>query len=253
MVNDYIKFIINSSNEHGVHSPFVYKLVTECFYKKSPSTIQAKIRSYKEKLKANKNFINVTDLGSGSRVFKSNRRKISAIAKNASISTKHALLLNRIVAYLKCEEILELGTSLGTGTFSLVINNPKAKITSIEGCPETLKIAQNALKEYQSQLNLIQGDFKKVLPDVLKTKYDLIYFDGNHQKEATLTYFKKCLQAKHNDTVFIFDDIYWSQGMKEAWQEIKEHPEVKVTVDIFQWGLVFFRREQVKEHFKIRY
>jgi hypothetical protein len=40
--------------------------------------------------------------------------------------------------------------------------------------------------------------------------------------------------------------------MEEAWNIIKEHSLVTVTIDVFQWGIVFFRREQPKEHFIIR-
>ena len=40
--------------------------------------------------------------------------------------------------------------------------------------------------------------------------------------------------------------------MEEAWEQIKEHPKVRVTIDTFQWGFVFFREEQAKEHFTIR-
>jgi hypothetical protein len=40
--------------------------------------------------------------------------------------------------------------------------------------------------------------------------------------------------------------------METAWEMIKKHPKVTVTIDTFQWGLVFFRREQHKEHFIIR-
>ena len=39
--------------------------------------------------------------------------------------------------------------------------------------------------------------------------------------------------------------------MQEAWEEIKKHPQVSVTVDLFFWGLVFFRKEQEKENFII--
>jgi hypothetical protein len=46
--------------------------------------------------------------------------------------------------------------------------------------------------------------------------------------------------------------IYRSKGMKEAWAEIKAHPQVTVTVDLFWIGLVFFRKGQEKEGFKIR-
>ncbi|QED37791.1 class I SAM-dependent methyltransferase [Antarcticibacterium arcticum] len=81
---------------------------------------------------------------------------------------------------------------------------------------------------------------------------DLIYFDGNHQKETTLKYFEMLLPLAHNESVFIFDDIHWSKGMEEAWEEIKSHQRVRVTIDSFFWGIVFFRQEQEKEHFIIR-
>jgi len=82
--------------------------------------------------------------------------------------------------------------------------------------------------------------------------YSLIYFDGNHSKQATLDYFELLLPTITNDSVWIFDDIHWSTGMEEAWEIIKSHPKVKVTIDTFQWGIVFFRSEQEKEHFTIR-
>jgi predicted O-methyltransferase YrrM len=79
-----------------------------------------------------------------------------------------------------------------------------------------------------------------------------VFVDGNHQKEATLRYFKLCLPKVHENSLLIFDDIYWSRGMKEAWNEIKAHPEVTVTVDLFWIGLVYFRKGQVKEDFVIK-
>ena len=80
----------------------------------------------------------------------------------------------------------------------------------------------------------------------------LIYFDGNHRKQPTLDYFEALLPTITNDTVWIFDDIHWSKEMEEAWKIIQKHPKVTVTIDTFQWGFVFFRREQPKEHFIIR-
>jgi hypothetical protein len=41
--------------------------------------------------------------------------------------------------------------------------------------------------------------------------------------------------------------------MEEAWEEIKSHPKVTVTIDLFFLGLVFFRKEQVKENFCLRF
>jgi len=256
MILNYCKFLIKATNQHGVHSPFVYQLVTQCIYKESAPKIKDKFKLVQQNLIQNTTVINVTDFGSGSRVFKSNVRRVGRIAKNAGIRKKYALLLNRLVSYLKIHHALEIGTSLGLGTSALAIHNKFVKIETLEGCPETLNIANTLFKDVglKNQICTHQGDFKNILKKVIDKKtYDLIYFDGNHKKEPTLAYFEQCLKSKHNDTVFIFDDIYWSDEMKQAWELIKEHPEVTVTIDLFQWGMVFFRKEQKKEHFKIRF
>ena len=81
---------------------------------------------------------------------------------------------------------------------------------------------------------------------------DYIFIDGNHQEKPTLAYFEKCLPFAHNNSLFIFDDIHWSEGMENAWQQIQQHDAVHVTVDLFYLGLVFLKKEQSKEHFRIR-
>ena len=251
----YVWFLMHSTSKHGVHSPFVFNLVTQCFNKKTSKKKMSIWLNYYTDLKNNKTLIKVTDYGAGSRVFKGNTRIVSAILKNVAISRKHAALLIRLVAYLKSKNILEFGTSLGVGTLSLALGNDKATITTLEGCSETLQIAKNHLKKQTSNtINFKEGEFSSNLSEILHVnKYDLIYFDGNHQKEPTIQYFEQCLHAVHNETVFIFDDIYWSKEMTEAWNYIKNHPKVTLTVDVFDLGFVFFRKEQYqKEHFKIR-
>jgi predicted O-methyltransferase YrrM len=82
---------------------------------------------------------------------------------------------------------------------------------------------------------------------------DLIFFDGNHKKEPTLAYFGQCLQHIHPDTVLIIDDIHWSQGMTDAWNTIRCHSRVKVSIDLYHMGIVFFKEELSKEDFTLRF
>ncbi|MCB4799681.1 O-methyltransferase [Neotamlana laminarinivorans] len=249
-IKQYIKFLFRSTNQHGVHSPFVYNLVTQCFYNKTKYTDYKTILNYRKALLKNSNILNVTDFGAGSHTFKTSERKISEMAKYAGSTLKRAKLLYRICKYFKPDNILEIGTSLGISTHAMSLGNSKAKITSLEGCPNISQFTSNLLNN--NNVNIVTGNFSETLKTQDNKPFDLVFFDGNHQKEATLNYFKTLLETAHNNSIFIFDDIYWSKDMAKAWEIIKQHPKVTVTIDTFFWGFVFFRKEQVKQHFTIR-
>jgi predicted O-methyltransferase YrrM len=252
-IKAYFKFLLKSTNQHGVHSPFVYNLVTKCFYNNGSHKEYAQLKVFRKALVNNSNIINIKDFGSGSRMFKSNQRTISQMAKRSGITSKRAKFLFRLTKYFNANNILELGTLLGLGTSALSLGNNKAQIISIEGCPETASVAQNQFSTFKlNNIDLRVGTFENILPKIDISNNDLIFFDGNHTKEATLNYFEMLLPTATNNSVFIFDDIHWSKGMTEAWETIIKHPKVTVSIDTFFWGIIFFRKEQVKEHFVIR-
>ena len=254
LVTSYFKFLWNSKNEHGVHSPFVFSLVTKCIYDQKNYPAYSILKKYRNSLLQNDNTIEVTDFGAGSRVFKSNTRSIAKIAKTAGIRPKRAALLYRIVNYFQPESILEIGTSLGLATAALSLGNENATITTLEGCPNTLAVAKKQFENFGlNNIKPVAAEFSNFFETQIENcHWNLIYFDGNHSKKATLDYFELLLPTISNETVWIFDDIHWSEEMEDAWEVIKNHPSVTVTIDTFQWGLVFFRNEQPKEHFVIR-
>jgi predicted O-methyltransferase YrrM len=252
-IKQYLKFLKASTNQHGVHSPFVYDLVTKCFYDKSKYKEYSILKQYRQSLYQNSNSITISDFGSGSKIFKSNKRVISKMAKTSGITSKRAKLLFRMARYFNSKNILELGTSLGLATSALSLGHKQASITTIEGCPETAKIAQEQFRTLQlNNIQVMVSTFEKAIPELTSNPYDLAYIDGNHTKEATINYFELLLPTATNNSVFIFDDIHWSKGMTEAWDIIKNHPAVTVSIDTFFWGIIFFRKEQAKEHFVIR-
>jgi predicted O-methyltransferase YrrM len=253
-VRTYLFFLWKSTNQHGVHSPFIYDFVTKCLYAKSKPGVFSVFLQNKKQLLANRQKVEVQDFGAGSKIFKSSTRQISDIVKVAGISNKRGKLLLKIVSYFQFNTILEIGTSVGIATVALSLGNKKSNIVTLEGCKNTADVARNQFQKLNLQnIELIVDSFESSLEKVTKgNTYDLIYFDGNHTKEATLKYFNICLETIHNESVFIFDDIFWNQEMSECWEEIKKHPLVTVTINTYTWGIVFFRAEQAKEHFTIR-
>ena len=249
----YIKFLLKATNQHGVHSPFVYNLVTTCFYDKTHYKEYTNLKSYRRFLLSNSQQLSITDFGAGSKVFKSNTRLVKDIAKTSGTSLKRAKLLYRLVQYFKPKQVLELGTSLGIATQAMALGNPEATIVSIEGCPEVSSFtSKNLNQQALKHISIKTGRFDDVLPKLDTSTWDLVFFDGHHNKTATLAYFEQLLPKTHNNTLFILDDIHWSKDMNNAWKAIKTHPKVTVSIDTFFWGLVLFRKEQVKEHFIIR-
>jgi hypothetical protein len=54
-------------------------------------------------------------------------------------------------------------------------------------------------------------------------------------------------------TAIIFDDIYWSQGMKRAWRTICEDQRVQLSLDFYWFGVIFLNGRMQKEHFTLRW
>lgn len=256
LLSNYLNYLIKSDNEHGIHSPFIYEFYNDVIVDKTPFYVYYDIESIRAKLLLANLEINIEDHGAGSKVNSSTTRKIKDVAKHTLKSPKYGQLLFRIVNRLKPKTILELGTSLGLSTLYLAASNKNIKVTTVEGCPNTAKVAQvNFDKIGFKNIELVNDTFDHFLPHFLaqQKNLDFVFFDGNHQQEATLNYFNLCVEKVHNETVFVFDDIHWSEGMTAAWEQIKKHPKVTSTIDLFFVGIVFFKTNLSKENFVLKF
>ena len=255
----YLNYWLTSSNGkgHGVHSPFVFEFVTQVLNDNREFDCFHTIEALRASLKNDDTEINVPDFGAGSRKNLDNKRKISAIANSSLKPKKYSQLLFRIIHQYKPNNILELGTSLGITTSYLSFANPASSIITMEGAPEVANVARNNFKQLNlSNIKVIEGNFDENLTSVISklSTVDFVFIDGNHRRQPTINYFNKLVNISTQSTILIFDDIHWSKDMEAAWDEIKQHPSVTLTIDLFFIGLVFFRKEQkVKEHFSIRY
>lgn len=256
LLKSYIKHRLTAKTRHGVHSPFVYHLIDEVIYDFKPRSDYHEIELLRQHLLKDERYITITDLGAGSHVNNNKQKQIKQLAKNALKTPRLAQLIYRLVNEFQPANSIELGTCLGLTTSYISKAVPEGKIISIEGCPETAAIARENLKSLHiANASVVTGNFDTVFPAVIADLpvLDFVFIDGNHRKGATLDYFAACLPKMHEGSMLIFDDIYWSKGMEEAWEEIKAHPQVTVTVDLFWIGLVFFRKGQVKEDFKVKF
>ena len=248
----YLNYLINAKNAHHIHSPFVFELYKNVFHDKTPFYGFELIESLRARHLLNKQKIFIEDYGTGR---KNRHQSICDIVKKSVKPKKYSQLLFRLANSFSSENILELGTSLGITSLYLSYPNKKSRVITLEGSPEIASLAQqnfNLLK--RDNIELICGEFSQTLPQSLQkfTHLDMVYFDGNHRKNATLSYFQQCLNHINERSIFIFDDIHWNLEMENAWHEIKENKAVTLSIDLFQFGIVFFRNGIIKQHFTLR-
>ncbi len=253
---------------HGIHSPFVFDFITGVLNDKSSYEEYGEVEKIRRRLRLEEREILYSDYGAGSRrnntetieagsgKNKPGAVKIKDIAKYSAVNKKFGQLLFRIVKYFGPDTILELGTSLGLSTIYMASACRDARVISIEADKNLAEIArQNFYDAGLNNVEVINDRFENVLTSLIKKLNNKIFIiiDGNHEKKPTLQYINQLLVKSGNNMIMVFDDIHWSEGMSEAWQEIKSNPTVKITLDLFFMGIVFFNRGVQKQNFVIRY
>ncbi len=255
----WLHYFIRASNGkgHGIHSPFVYEFVREVLNDQRDYCAYAKIEEVKKQLLLDKQFLTLNDFGAGSAISNSSQISISEIAKRALSGQKFGRLLFRLANYYRSKVIIEMGSSLGISTAYLASADSRSSVITMEGSPAVAAVAKRTFEQLGlKNIKLETGNFGDVLRDVIAAspQAELVFIDGNHRKKYVLEYFDLFLNKISAASLIIIHDIHWSREMEEAWIIIQKHPRVRMSIDIFSAGLVFFRDEfQVTQHFMIRF
>jgi len=254
----YIKHSRKVQSKYRIHSPFVFHFYDKIL-KNGENHIEYRIvNRLRKELVILSRFIKRKDMGARSRDYLSDQRfvRVRDVVRRSSVSVRKGEFLFRLTQNCNPATILELGTSFGISTMYFALAAPQSRIITIEGCIDSAKVArENFERGGLHNISILMGPFDDMLGPAIEqiTTPDIVFFDGNHKKEPTLRYFNICLQHIHPGTVFIFDDIHWSEEMGEAWDIIRSNPKVKVTIDLYYLGIVFFKEELSKEDFILRF
>ncbi len=214
------------------------------------------IEETRKRLLSDKRYLEITDLGAGSEMNKSIKRKVTEITRKSSVPAKYGVLLSNMAAEFGGPHIIELGTSTGISTMYMAASSPGTPVSTIEGCQSLAGIAdENFLSAGIRNVNVFTGSFDEILPALIerKIKPGLVFIDGNHRKIPTLKYFELIANQADDKTVVILDDINYSSEMASAWDQIKTHEKVSVSIDLNRMGIVFFRSGISHTDYRIRY
>ena len=237
---------------HWVHSPFTYHTLNYVIFERTPYYSFESIENLRQQLSLDNTPIHLQPLGTSN----AKTTTVAKELKNSAKSPRQAQLLQRLCASNQSQYIIELGTNLGLSTAYLASNNSQSHVYTLEGQPELCHIALNNFNKLKlHNINLIEGDIDNTLPTLIQQlpQIDLLFIDANHQYQSTLNYYNLAKSKIHKNSIIIFDDIHWSEGMQQAWNEIRQDPDIRLSIDIFHMGIVWFNTDIPKQHYIVAF
>lgn len=254
----YINYLLRAKSRYRIHSQFVYEFVNDVLKNNHHYDIYNKLWELRQQQAASNDTIETVDFGSGAKgkPYQTKISNLGNLVKLRSHSKSRLELLHRITRKYKPQNILEFGTATGISSSYLKTGSPDSYMITMEGCANLASKAEELFRKLEvDNLEIAIGNFEKVLDESLNKfkTLDFVFFDGNHRMDPTLRYFKSCAELTNENTIFVFDDIHWSKGMEKAWEKIKIDNRVSISIDLFWFGIVFFRKGIEKQDFIIRY
>ncbi len=233
----YLKYYFSALNKYKVHSPFVFDFLNEILEDDRIYYSFGVIENYRRNL-----------LGNASKINNNGKAPtINQLTKSKSISDKIGQLLFKTVHLYKPNTILSIGSNLGIASLYQGMPNSKAQLVSLESSIPIAQQTTHFIKQLGiKNIQLKAGNLGEVLPPTLKelTSIDQVYFNDFWGMKSTSNYFKTCAAYFNPNTVFIFREPYASEDSLAFWQKIKAHEKVKLSIDLYDLGFLFFRSEQ---------
>lgn len=91
---------------------------------------------------------------------------------------------------------------------------------------------------------LFDDALDEILPDI--EPIDFLFIDGHHEKIATIHYWQRIRSKLSDGAVVVFDDISWSQDMRDGWNELVREPYFSHAMDFGTVGVCIYHKDGSK-------
>ena len=219
---------------YGVHSPFVFDLITHVIEEKCHFYSYLDISLTRIQLFQNEQFV----------YYRGKRITVKKAFRQYGISNKEGELLFRLTNYFKPHTILCIGSSLGLTPLYLSRYDSTVQCITLECEPDFTAIATHFLgKEKNSSLQILTGSYLVTLPESIMQlqQIDCIYISKDVEINDLAEIFQQCLPFIHNTTFCVLAGIRSSSEKYHYWKQLCQHPSITVTIDLFYTSILFFQ------------
>ncbi len=204
---------------HGIHSPFVFGLITKVIEEKRPYYLYQDIQ-------------NILD-------------DSPEITKKV---TKYSLLNFRIINYFNAKNIIELGSGYGLNTLFLTAPLSGSKCIVVEKSARRKIIAENLYKKWNRNIIVHEN-----LVSDIKEKQDCIYINLNYYEASYEEFISQLLPLVSENSFIIIKGIRTKKHHQTLWRKLKILKEVTVSLDLYNMGILFFNTKYHKRNYRISF
>lgn len=206
---------------HGIHSPFVFNLITKVIEEKTPYYKYLDIQEYIE----NSPHLN---------------EKI----------TKYNKLGFRLSNYFNSKNILEIGSGEGLNTLYLTAPHQDLKCTCIETDLNKAKLANTIYSRWNRKIDL----YTDSNISFIEGKYDCIYINLKNYtlftKDSLLSLLKRTVST---ETYVIINGIRTNKKSQMLWIDLDDIEGRTAKLDLFHIGILFFDKKLYKWNYQISF
>ncbi|MDR1881320.1 MAG: class I SAM-dependent methyltransferase [Prevotella sp.] len=205
---------------HGIHSPFVFNLITKVIEEKTRYHAYDDIKFALDKLPQGHFRLN-----------------------------KQNTLMFRLVNYFGVKHVLEIGSGYGVNTLCLTAPSSDIKCTCVEVSEQKVVLARKLYDIWTREINLQTDRVLPVLPD----KQDCILLDLDNYNRLPADINRYLSDLSHEKTFIIVKGIRTNKGCQMLWKGILNMESRTVALDLFNIGILFFDKQLYKWNYQISF
>jgi predicted O-methyltransferase YrrM len=240
-IADYLTYYLAGTTRHGLHSPFIYDFADFVLYQPSDINFEMIENQRMNMIKSHS---------------KTTQTSLSQYAAISTLDSKYGRLLQRMVQYYQPKSILEIGNNTGIESNYILSNSvinhqPLNSYISVEVDDYFQKVRKETVESfanfYQSELVLNSNQLEE------NQLVDLCILHGQKNADDFWKYYDKYKYQLGTQSMLVVTNIRQTNDLYIYWNQRTNVPEVTASVELFKMGILFFRTEQRKQKFILRY